>query len=161
MDVFLLILAIVLVLAGIIGSVLPVLPGPPLSYIGLLVLHFSSYASYSTTYLIIIGGIAAIITGLDYLIPAWGTKKFGGTKSGRNGALIGIVAGIFFFPPLGLILGPFVGAFLGELVHDSNDMNKAFKSGLGSFVGFLLGTGLKLMFGFYIIYKFISALYNA
>jgi len=159
MDVFLLIVAIVLVLAGIVGSVLPVIPGPPLSFSGILVLHFSSYASYSTTFLVIMGIIAIAITVLDYFIPAWGTKKFGGTKAGKTGALIGVVAGIFVFPPIGIILGPFVGAFIGELVHDGNDFNKAFKSGLGSFVGFLLGTGLKLMFGLFIIYKFISTLF--
>ena len=161
MDVFLLIVAIVLVLAGIIGSVLPVIQGPPLSFIGLLLLHFSNYASYSTPFLVIMGFIATGITALDYFIPALGTKQFGGTKTGRNGALIGVIAGIFIFPPIGIILGPFVGAFLGELIHDGNDYKKAFKSGIGSFLGFLLGTGLKLMFGFFIIYKFISALFYA
>ncbi len=159
MDIVLLVVAIIFILAGIVGSVLPVVPGPPLSFIGLLVFHFSSCASFSTTFIVLLGIIAAGITVLDYFIPVWGTKKFGGTKSGRNGALIGVVAGIFVFPPLGIILGPFIGAFIGELIHDSDDFNKALKSGLGSFIGFILGTGLKLMFGFFIGYKIISALY--
>ena len=161
MDIFLLIIAVLFVLTGIAGSVLPVIPGPPLSFTGLLFLHFSEYANYSTTFLVILGTIAFAITVLDYFIPAWGTKKFGGTKFGKNGALIGVVAGIFVFPPIGIIIGPFIGAFVGELIHDGNDFNKALKSGLGSFVGFILGTGLKLMFGFFIIYKFISALFYA
>lgn len=161
MDIFLLIIAILLALSGLVGSVLPILPGPPLSYAGLLVLHFTSYANYSTSFLVITAVIAIIITALDYVIPLWGTKTFGGTKAGKNGALIGILAGLFIFPPFGIIIGPFVGAFIGELTHDSNDFTKAIKSGIGSFIGFLLGTGIKLMFGLYVLYKFIKVFLNA
>ena len=159
MDVFLAIVAGLLILSGIVGSVVPVLPGPPLGFMGILVLHFTAYADFSTTFLIVFGIIAMAITVVDYLVPAWGTKKFGGTKYGRNGAMVGIIAGLFFFPPLGIILGPFVGAFVGELIHDSADTSKALKSGLGSFVGFLLGTGLKLIISLIFTYYYVKELF--
>jgi uncharacterized protein YqgC (DUF456 family) len=158
MDVFLAIVAGLLVVLGVVGSVLPVLPGPPLSFIGLFVFHYSVYANYSSTLLIICGIFAVGITILDYFIPAWGTKKFGGSKQGRNGAMVGVFAGLFFFPPIGIILGPFVGAFIGELIHDNSDYNKASKSAIGSLIGFLLGTGLKLIYGLIIIYLYIKEL---
>jgi len=160
MDVFLAIVAGLLIISGIIGSVVPVIPGPPLGFFGLLVLHFTAYANFSLTFLIVFGIIAMAITVVDYFVPAWGTKKFGGTKYGRNGSMIGIFAGLFLFPPIGIILGPFIGAFIGELIHDSSDTTKALKSGFGSFVGFLLGTGLKLIISIIFTYYYIVELFT-
>ena len=144
MDIALLILGIIFTVLGIIGCILPILPGPPLSFVGLLMLHFSEYAEYSTKILIIFGIVAVVVTALDYLVPILGTKKLGGSKYGVAGSMIGLILGIFFFPPLGIIFGPFAGAIVGELIK-GDDFQKALKSGFGSFAGFVFGTGIKLI----------------
>jgi hypothetical protein len=124
--------------------VLPVIPGPPLSYIGLLLLHFTEKFQFSERFLIIWAIVTAAVYALDYIIPAWGTKKFGGSKRGVWGSIIGLVIGLFFFPPFGIIIGPFLGAVVGELTA-GKDSAAALKSGFGSFLGFLAGTLLKLI----------------
>jgi len=144
MDWFLAILGGLLILIGLLGALLPVLPGPPLSFIGLLLLHFTRWADFSTQFLVIMGVLATLVTAVDYVVPMWGTKKFGGSKAGVRGSTIGLVIGVFFFPPIGIIIGPFLGALIAELMINSDDFNKALKSGIGSLVGFLMGTGLKL-----------------
>ncbi len=159
MDIFLIILASLCLIVGLTGSVLPVLPGPPVSWLALLFIHFSSYANYSFTFLAVSALIMVAITLLDFYIPIWGTKKLGGTKAGVWGCTIGLLVGIFLFPPIGIIIGPFVGAFIGELIANQEDTKKAFKSALGSFAGFLLGTGLKLIYGGFVAYYFIKALF--
>ncbi len=90
-------------------------------------------------------GVAVIITIIDYIIPAMGTKKFGGTRYGVIGTMVGLILGLFFFPPLGIIIGPFVGAFIGEMINDSKDSGKALKAAFGSFIGFLTSTFLKFI----------------
>lgn len=144
MDWFLATLGGVFMVVGILGAVLPVLPGPPISFVGLLLLQWTSWVEFSTNFLILMGAIAAIVTALDYFVPVWGTKKFGGSKSGQRGSMIGLIVGVFFFPPIGIIVGPFLGAVIAELMINADDFNKALRSGFGSLVGFLLGTGLKL-----------------
>ena len=143
MDILLITLGAILLIVGIIGCFLPVLPGPPLSWLGILLLYFTDNTSISTSFLLWWLVIALIVTGLDYLIPVWGTKKFGGTKMGVRGSIAGLIVGLFF-PPFGIIVGPFLGALVAELIHDAHDTTKALKSAFGSFLGFLLGTGLKL-----------------
>ena len=109
-------------------------------------MHFSSFAQFSSSFLIIWGVVVVILGILEYYIPTYGTKKFGGTKAGQNGATVGTILGIFIPPqPLWLILGPFAGAFIGELIHDRHDTNKAFRSAWGSFIGFLAGTFVKVV----------------
>lgn len=144
MDWFLAILGGLLIIVGLLGALLPILPGPPLSFIGLLLLHFTRWADFSTQFLVIMGLLALLVTAVDYVVPMWGTKKFGGSKAGIRGSTIGLVIGVFFFPPIGIIVGPFLGALIAELMINSDDFNKALKSGIGSLVGFLMGTGLKL-----------------
>lgn len=143
MDYVLIILGILLMLGGILGSVLPMLPGPPLSFIGLLLLHFTSKYQFSTKFLVIWAIVTALIILADYLIPIWGTKKFGGSKRGVWGSIFGLLAGLFFFPPFGIIIGPFIGAVAGELTA-GKDTGTALKSGFGSFIGFVISTLLKL-----------------
>lgn len=143
MDLVLIGLGIILMIIGIIGCVLPFLPGPPLNYIGLLLLHFTERYQFSTEFLVFWAIITAIVYGLDLVIPVWGTKKFGGSKYGIWGSVIGLLAGFFFFPPLGIIIGPFAGAVIGELFA-GKDSGAALKSGFGSFVGFITGTVLKI-----------------
>ena len=157
MEYLLLSLAILLILVGIVGCLLPVLPGPPLSYAGLLILHFTSFADFSKNLLIILAVAAGIVTILDYFVPIWGTKKFGGSKYGTRGAAIGLIIGLFF-GPLGIILGPFLGAFIGEMIF-RDDFKYALKAGFGSLLGFLTGVGLKLATSLTITFYFIKAFF--
>ena len=143
MDIFLLILGFVLVVLGIIGSFLPVLPGPLTGWFGLLALHYTSVIPTNWTFLGITLAVAIFIWLIDYVIPAVGTKKFGGTKYGVYGSMIGLLIGILTMGPLGIVIGPFLGALIGELLKDSKDTNKAIKAAVGSFIGFLLSTGIK------------------
>lgn len=158
MNTLLLILAGVAIVAGLAGSVLPFLPGPPLAWAGLLMLHFSSYEEFTTTFLIVTAVITLVITALDYLLPIWTAKRSGGTKYGQKGATIGMIAGIFL-GPLGLIIGPLIGAFVGELVHDQFDWNKAKRAAWNSFVGFLLSTGLQLGWCLVMLFWYVKAIF--
>ena len=123
MDIALSVAAFLLSIVGIVGCIVPALPGVVLSYAGLLCAYFTSYSS---------------------MLPAWMTRRFGGSRSGAIGATVGVFAGFFFFPPVGIILGPFFGAVLGELLNDRRDAGKAFLVGIGSFLSFVVGTGIKL-----------------
>ena len=144
MDYVLIGFGIGLTIAGILGCVLPLVPGPPLNFLGLLLLHFTSRVQFSTQFLLLWGIITATVYFLDLVIPAWGTKKFGGSKKGVWGSMIGLLIGMFFFPPLGIIIGPFAGAVVGELIS-GKDSGMALKSGFGSFLGFIAGTLIKLI----------------
>ena len=144
MDIFLLLLGFVFVCLGIIGSFLPVLPGPLTSWLGLLLLHFTDVITMNWTFLGITLAIAILIWILDYFIPAMGTKRFGGTKYGVYGTTIGLIIGLFFIPvPLGMLIGAFFGALIGELMYDSKDTNRALKASLGAFFGFLASATIK------------------
>ncbi|MCH3882859.1 MULTISPECIES: DUF456 domain-containing protein [Tenacibaculum] len=144
MDIFLLLLGFVFVVLGIIGSFLPVLPGPLTSWIGLLLLHSTKVYPMDWTFLGITLAIAILIWILDYFIPAMGTKKFGGTKFGVYGTTIGLFIGFFFIPvPLGMLIGAFLGAFIGELMYDGKDTNRALKASFGAFLGFLASATIK------------------
>jgi len=143
MDTFLIIAGLIFTLTGLIGCLLPVIPGPPLSFIALLLINFTKEVDLSTRFLLIMAILTIVVTILDYIIPVWGTKKFGGSKYGTWGATIGLIIG-FFLGPVGIISGPFAGAVLGEMIGGASG-NRAIRAGLGSFFGFLMGTGLKLM----------------
>ena len=139
MDIFLVILSVFLMLLGIIGSFLPVLPGPLTSWFGLLVLHLTDAVPMNWTFLIITLFFALAIWLLDYIIPAMGTKKFGGSKAGMIGTTLGLIIGLIFLGPFGIIVGPFAGAYIGELLNKS-DSKTALKAAFGSFLGFLTST---------------------
>lgn len=156
MDIFLIIIAGVLLIIGLLGCILPIIPGTPLSYLGILLLHFTSKVDFSFKFLITWAIIVIIIQLLDYYIPIWGTKKFGGSKWGAWGSAIGVVVGLFF-GPWGIIICPFLGAVIGELLS-GRVSSEAFKAGFGSFVGFLVGTIAKLIVSGFLIYYYIEAL---
>jgi uncharacterized protein YqgC (DUF456 family) len=156
MDYLLLSLAIILMLMGIAGCLVPILPGPPLSYLGLVLVHFTRFADVSNKLFIILGIIAVVVTLLDYIVPVWGTRHFGGSKYGARGATVGLVIGLFL-GPAGIILGPFIGAVVGELIF-RDDIKYALKAGFGSLLGFMTGVGLKLAASFTITFYFIKAL---
>jgi uncharacterized protein len=153
-DYILLILGIFLIILGIIGCLVPVLPGPPLSYMGLILLHLSRFGHFSNITLIVFGAIAVAVTVLDYIVPVWGTKKFGGSKYGTRGATVGLVIGLFL-GPLGIVIGPLIGAFVGEMIF-KDDIGYAFKAGFGSLLGFLTGIGLKLAASFVMTFYFVK-----
>ncbi|MFH1297750.1 MAG: DUF456 domain-containing protein [Bacteroidota bacterium] len=157
MDPLLITIGIVLLILGIAGSFIPVLPGPPLSYLSLLLLQFSSYHPFTVRFLVIWAIVTAAIVILDYVVPAYGTKVFGGTRKGQWGAVFGVFIGIFFLPPIGIIVGPFLGALVGEMLAGKQS-GEAFKAALGSFLGFLAGTFMKLALSLIFVYYFISAL---
>ena len=156
MDIFLIILSVLFMVVGLLGCILPALPGPPLSYVGFLLLHFTDKVQFSTTQIWVLLALVVIAQVIDYFIPVLGSKYSGGTKWGSWGAFIGSVVGLFFLP-WGLLLGPFLGAVVGELLGDA-DMKSALKSGTGALLGFILGTVLKLALCMYFIVLLIQAL---
>ncbi|MDD2284059.1 MAG: DUF456 domain-containing protein [Paludibacter sp.] len=155
MDLFLIIVAGIFLLMGLLGSILPVLPGIPLSYLGIILLHLSSAAQFSVKFLIIWGIIVIIIQVLDFIIPAWGTKKTGGSKAGVWGSVIGLLAG-FLAGPWGIITCPFLGALVGELIAGKTS-EKAFRAAFGTFIGFLVGTLSKLIVAGILLFYYVKA----
>ncbi|MCW1953972.1 MAG: DUF456 domain-containing protein [Flavobacteriia bacterium] len=146
MDFLLITIACICLLGGIIGSFIPVLPGPPLSWLGLLLLQCTAAVPLNYWFLGSTALIAVGATALDYYLPALGTKKYGGSKKGVWGAILGLLFALVMpiLGPLGFLVWPFVGAFVGEMSHQKNQ-SKALKAALGSFMGFLAGTLLKLI----------------
>lgn len=132
-------------LVGIAGSILPVLPGPTLSWVGILLLYLTPKIEFNYWILGITLIIAIAIAILDYVIPAKGTKKFGGSSYGVWGTNIGLVVGFFAPIPFGIIIGPFIGAFVGELIFDRNNHGRALKAATGSFLGFLAGAFIQFV----------------
>ena len=154
MDIVLYILAGVFLLIGIIGSIVPGIPGIPVAYLTLLMMHITDKYQYSWQFLLIWLVVVIIISVLDFVVPAWGTKKFGGTKYGTWGATIGVFVGLFL-GPWGIIIGPFLGAVVGEIIANKNS-SEALKAGFGSFLGIMSGTILKLIACGFIAYYYIK-----
>ncbi|MFT5146733.1 MAG: hypothetical protein ACI9H1_001458, partial [Polaribacter sp.] len=143
MDIFLLTIGFLFVMLGLIGSFLPVLPGPLTSWLGLLILYFTSTVPMNYTFLGITLAIAILIWILDYIIPAIGTKRFGGSTYGVYGTTIGLLIGLFSPIPLGILIGAFLGAFIGEVLHDKTNTKRAFKASIGSLLGLITSTIIK------------------
>lgn len=144
MDLILMIFGLLLVVLGIVGSVLPVLPGPLTGWFGVLLLFLTKSVPMNYYLLGITLGIAVLIFILDYIIPGLGAKRFGGSKKGAAGATLGLIIGLILPIPLGFVIGAFAGALIGELIHDHKDLKRAFRSAYGSFIGFLASTTMKL-----------------
>ena len=151
-DLFLLILSVILIVLGILGSFLPILPGPITSWFGLLLAQLTEAVPSNNLMLVITLILAVGIWVIDYLIPPMTTKKFGGSKYGVLGTSIGLVLGFILPIPGGLVLGAFLGAFLGEICY-KNDFKVALKAAVGSFIGFITSTLLK--FSVALIYTLI------
>jgi uncharacterized protein YqgC (DUF456 family) len=143
MDTLLSFLGIIIMLIGLMGCLLPVLPGPPLCLIALLIQQFRTEVPSTSKFLWIWAGITVAVTALDYVIPVYGTRRFGGSNYGLWGCTIGLVAG-FWLGPVGIIIGPFSGAFIGEMIA-TNNAARAMKAAWGSLLGFMLGTVLKFV----------------
>ena len=156
MDVLLIIIGSILSIVGLIGCLIPGLPGPPLNFLAVLLLQFQDERAFSWKFILMWALITAAITVLDYIIPVLGTKKFGGSQRGVYGSVIGLLLGLFFFPPFGIIIGPFLGAVVGEITGGKNTQ-EALRAGFGSFLGFLTGTAIKLLVSGLLVYYFIEA----
>ncbi len=151
-------IGIILCLIGIAGSIFPVLPGPPLNYAALVILHITKIHHFSNKFLIGWLLVTVIVIVLDYIIPIYGAKLSGGSKKGIWGATIGLLVGIFFFPPFGLILWSFIGAIIGEII-DGKDIALSLKAGTGTFLGFLAGTIVKLLVSVIMTIQFLLVLF--
>ena len=159
MDIILIIVATLFMLLGIVGSFLPVLPGPLTSWLGLLIVHFTDTVPMNKSFLIITLIIAILIWFLDYIIPAIGTKRFGGSRYGMVGTSIGLIVGLIAPIPGGIIIGPFFGALIGELINKS-DSKTATKAAFGSFIGFLTSTFIKFVVAVIYLGLFIGILWD-
>jgi len=144
MDILLIILGLILILAGIVGCILPGLPGPLTAWLGLLLTIMAKVIPDDWSFITVSFLVVIIITVLDYVIPAVGTKKFGGSKYGTFGAIVGVIVGIFAPIPGGIIVGAFAGAFVGEYLKNK-EAGQALKAAFGAFIGFLVSTGLQLI----------------
>jgi uncharacterized protein YqgC (DUF456 family) len=143
MDIFLTVLAAILILAGAAGCFIPVLIGPPLGFAGILCLHFTSFGHFSVVTLVALGALALVASILDNLLPMFGARKFGGSKRAVTGAAVGTLLGMFFMPPFGLLLGAFVGALVAELTG-GRTTRESLKASLGTFLGFITGVAFKV-----------------
>jgi len=147
-DTLIPLVSILLLLVGILGTFLPVLPGLLLSLCGLLIYKFGTDSSLSMAYIWIFVFLTILSIILNYVIPARTNRKYGGTRWGSVGSIIGTILGMFFIPlPFGFLIGMFLGVFVGELLHDAKDKKKAWNSTKGAFIGFLYGTGFNFMVG--------------
>ena len=155
------ILAVILALVGILGSIVPGIPGPPISWVGLLMAFLAKGVNgsgdpMSLTFLLVWLVVTVVVTVMDFVVPGMLTRVTGGHKFAGVGAVIGLFAGMFI-PPVGMILGSLLGAFLAEFFLENQGTWASFKSSIGAFLGFLTGTGLKLitsglMFYYVIVY---------
>jgi uncharacterized protein YqgC (DUF456 family) len=139
-----------LLLLGVIGSVVPVVPGPLMSFIALLIVHFFTEFTFSNTFVMLCAIASLLVFLSDYFLQYFGVKQFGGGKRAVYGTFIGVFIGLFI-PPIGLLIGPFLGAFMGSLM-DSKKESQAFKIALGSLIAFLFGSFIKFIFSLYMIY---------
>ena len=160
MDTLVIILAILAGVIGITGSILPGLPGPPVSWVGLLILYIwgngadAAGEPLSTTALLVWGLVVVIVSVIDYIVPMYFTKVTGGSKYAERGALIGLIAGIIL-TPIGMIAGSFLGAFLAEILYAKKDPTSSLKVAIGSFVGFIAGTGIKTIAAVLIMWQIV------
>jgi uncharacterized protein YqgC (DUF456 family) len=159
MEIVFVVLAFTLLLAGILGAFVPGLPGPPLSYIGIMLLYSRGLGDFSSAFLWIWAGIVVVLTVMDYALPSLLTKKFGGSRAASIGAFLGLLAGIFIFPPWGILFGSFFGALVGELIHNRADGPNALKVALGAFLSFVVGSGAKLIASSLMLFYAIRAIF--
>ncbi len=157
MEVAIIVFGVALLIAGLAGCIIPGIPGPPLAYISLLLLQLKEPPPFTWQTMLIWLGITIVVSVLDYVVPVAGAKRFGSSKHGMWGAVIGVVAGVFLFPPLGIVIGPIIGALAGEFIAGKKS-NEAMRSAFGTLVGLLMGSVLKLIVVFWMGWYFFSNL---
>ncbi len=161
LTILLIVLGALCLLTGIVGCVVPVLPGPPISYVGILLMHFTDEYDYSLTTLLVLLALVILVTVLDFIIPMLGSKYMGAGKWGTWGGFFGTIVGLFYVSVtwgLSLLIGPFIGAFIGEKLSGKG-WHDALVAGFGSFLGFVIGTLLKVLLCLYMIYEFIAVFF--
>jgi uncharacterized protein YqgC (DUF456 family) len=158
MELIWMLLGAACIMIGLIGAFLPIIPSLPFSYLGILLLHIGGISTFSTSFLLIWALIIISILIIENLLPAYTTRKFGGTTYGSTGSIIGMLVGMFFFPPLGFLIGTLLGAFIGEMLF-KQDVKKALKSAWGSFLGFISGTILKITVALIFAIMYLKAVF--
>ncbi len=158
-DSILIIIGGICIITGLVGCILPVLPGPVIGYAGLLLLHISQVHSFTMEFLVTFALLTIFVGILDYVVPIYGTQKLGGSKYGIWGSTLGLFAGVFFLFPAGIVIGPMLGAFAGEMISGKK-ANHALKPAFGSFLGFLAGTAVRLVLSVVMAYYYVLAVYN-
>ncbi len=156
MDIVLVIFGILFLMIGLAGSVIPMLPGPPMSYAALLLLQMTDRVQFTWSELLVWLVLVGIVQLFDFVVPMLGTKYTGGSTMGKRGCIAGTILGMFFMP-WGIVVGPFLGAVVGELMIGRTS-SQALMSGLGSLLGFLFGTVVKIVLCLYFIWVFVAAL---
>ncbi|MEG9327817.1 DUF456 domain-containing protein [Salinimicrobium catena] len=166
MDILLIVAAAIFLILGVLGSFLPILPGIPLSWLGLLLLHLTATVPMDYTFLGFTLLVAIVIFALQYAIPALGTKYLGGSKRGMYGATIGLIAGVFIPIPFAILIAPFVGAYLGEILNKSNSRH-ALRAASGSFIGLIASafmefvvTGIFLLLFIYRLWEYKGEIFS-
>lgn len=159
MELFLIIVSVFAAIVAIIGSIVPALPGPVMAYLALWLARWSGYVELPNSYMWIMAVITAVVFAADYFLPSLITKKMGGSKATQNGAFIGTLLGVFL-TPIGMLLGMLIGAFLGEFMFNKSDYVSSVSAAIGAFLGFLVGTGIKLMLCFYVLYEIVSQIWK-
>ena len=154
-DLLLLIIGVILCLIGIVGSFVPIIPGPMTSWFGLLVLNFTDAVDFNLQFLAITLIIAIIISAMDFIIPIIGVKKLGGSKGGLIGASIGLITGLIIMGPIEIFLGSFIGAIAGEMINKKN-FTDSLKPALGSLIGILIGSGIKFCLSLIYLFFFLN-----
>jgi len=150
MDLLIIIIAFLFFLIGLIGAILPIIPGPIITYLGILLLYFFSDLNFSNNEIFIYTVATVLVFFSDYILQFFGVRKFGGQKNAIYGTMFGVLIGLFF-PPIGLIIGPFLGAFFGALM-DNKEKKQAIRVAFGALLGFLFGTFIKILYSIYVIY---------
>jgi uncharacterized protein YqgC (DUF456 family) len=159
LTILLIVIGLLVALAGIIGCILPALPGPALSFLSLVILSFAKdWEPFGMQFFIVMGGLAALVTFLDYVVPAGGAKKYGASKYGVTGSIVGMLIGFFFIPPFGIFVGAFVGALVGEMIAKRGTKD-ALRAGWGVFVGIMVGVGLKLAYSGVALFFYIKEMF--
>lgn len=159
-DIIFIALGAIMIIVGIIGCVVPGMPGTPLCWGALMLGYFVQWADVAIPALIIFGVLTLAVEILNNFVPSFFTKKSGGSKAGANGATVGVILGVFTGNIIGILLGPFIGALVGELIHDHSQFKTALKSAWFSFLGFLTGSGLRLIVSLSIVVYYISTFFH-
>lgn len=163
MDTFLTVslvaLGFILAVAGFLGCLIPFLPGPPLSFAALILLHLARrWEAFSLTFLLAMAGLTVLAALLDYVIPALGARKYGASRMGVWGSAVGLIAGLFIFPPFGIIFGGIAGAVLGEILAGRAG-GEAIRAGWGTFLGGLVSTGFRMSLSAVMLFFYVKEIF--
>ena len=159
LDIGLIAVASLLLLIAVIGCIIPGLPGTPLGWLGMLTVYFCPASNLTVRTLIISAAVCVAAELINFFVPSFFTKKAGGSKTGSWGATIGVFLGILTANPVGILLGPFAGALIGELMYDNSNFKRALKAACFSFLGFITGTGLRIIVCAFFIFICIKSFF--